>query len=692
MDTARILIVEDERIIALDLQRRLEKIGYTVTDIVSTGQSAVDSAASTPPDIIMMDIMLSGDIDGISAAGIIKEKMEIPVIFLTAYSDDRTLERAKIVEPYGYILKPFKDKELYTTIDIALYKYRMENKLRIQKNWMTSILTSIGDGIIAAKTNGSINLINTAAQKIIGMDDNQSLGRQWSDILRFADEDITISQLLDALSTRDRVDLDNMVLIRPDMKHVHINGVLTQIVNPDDSTDGQVLVFTDISEVRRLSDKVNYQAKHDFLTGLINRDAFSNSLSKLIDNMADPDIQHALLYLDLDQFKIVNEVAGHMAGDHLLKETTGIIKKVIRDSDECARLGGDEFAILLKNMNDDTAEFIAKRLQQKLNEHKIQYEKNNFAIKCSIGLVMIRSEVKDVQSILSAADDACYLAKEEGGNRIKIYDSQGGKFIQRRGEMEWVSRIESAIEEDRFVLYYQPIMPLKKEYRNYLKAEILLRMISADGSMIMPADFIPSAERYNIMSAIDRWVIDRSFKEIAKLLEKNENENTHLMFSINLCGETMADESISGFIKKTMDTYKINPDSICFEATETAAISNISTASHFINEMKDLGYTFSLDDFGSGFSSLNYLKNLPVDYLKIDGSFVRDMAESQTNSAMVDAINTLGHVIGIKTIAEFVGTKEIISMLRGIGVDYAQGYEVGKPQPLSEFTLPKPIV
>ena len=683
MSTERILIVEDERIIALDLKRRLEKFGYTVTDIVSTGLDAIKTAELQSPDIIIMDIMLSGDMDGISAAGQIKERFEIPIIFLTAFSDNNTLERAKFVEPYGYILKPFKEKELHTTIDIAIYKYRMEKKLKTSKQWLSSILASIGDGIIATNSNGQIDLINSSAQKILCINENHASGKGWKDVLHFVDPTIDLEQIFDTMDDHDHISLENVQLNREGNDPVFINGIITKIISPDKRIDGQVVVLKDISEVKRLSAQVNYQANHDILTGLINREAFSTKLNEIIAHSAGKDEEHALLYIDLDQFKVINEVAGHIAGDQMLREVTTIIKSMIRESDHCARLGGDEFGLILKNIDSEKAEFIAERLQTKLSNHKITFEKNSFNIKCSIGLVMIISGFGDVQTLLAAADDACYVAKEEGGNRIRIYDSQGGLFKQRRGEMEWVSKLTNAIEEDRFELYFQEIRSLSENASQSYKAEILIRMLSQTGEIIMPADFIPAAERYQLMSNIDRWVIKNSFKYLHSLSETGQSSN--LMFSINLCAASIADERTLSYIKEMTETYHIDARNVCFEVTETAAIANMSIAVAFINELKTYGYTFSLDDFGSGFSSLNYLKNLPVDYLKIDGSFIRDMTRSKVNSAMVDAINTLAHVMGIQTIAEFVSSEEIVVMLKQLKVDFAQGYQIGKPTPLKTF-------
>ncbi|WP_319561541.1 EAL domain-containing protein [Marispirochaeta sp.] len=690
MSSEKILIVEDERIIAIDLQRRLENFGYQVTGVVATGRQAIESVESTPPDIILMDIMLSGDMDGIDTAEIIKDRFEIPVMFLTAYSDEKTLERAKHVEPLGYILKPFKEKELYTSIDIALYKYAVDRKLKWQERWYSAMFSSIEDGIIATGTDGYVRFVNPVASSILGRGNEELIGNSLGEVLEIYDSRAGRIDFTD-LTKIPPEDLpfrfQDTILINHSGDKIHVDGSFSMIHGPQGDNEGSVVVLHDTSVVKHLSDRISYQASHDILTGLSNREAFSVKLNSLVQNTLDISITHALLYIDLDQFKVVNDTLGHRAGDEMLLQATSIIKSMVRASDFCARLGGDEFGVILAHISISQAKLISDRLLSRLVNHKMVWDDKVFTINSSIGLVKIDNESKDIQAVLAAADDACFTAKEEGGNKIKLYDSSANIFQNRRNEMTWISKLNSAIEEDRLVLYYQPIVPLNGKYRT-IKNEILLRIVSPEGDLIMPGAFIPAAERYNFMPTIDKAVVKKSLSAISSILHEAPNED--IMFSINLSAGTLANEQFLETIGDLVSTSGVPAQYLCFEVTETAAISNMQVTNNFIKEMRNKGYSFSLDDFGSGFSSFNYLKTLPVDYLKIDGTFVSDMDENPIDRSMVEAINNLGHIIGTVTVAEFVRSREILLLVQDIGVDYAQGYEIAAPSPLTQFSLSRP--
>ncbi len=684
----KLLIVEDEKIIALDLQKRLEKFDYQVVGLATTGKQAVELVEEFSPDIILMDIMLSGDMDGIEAAKIIGRRYHIPVIFLTAYADERTLERAKEAEPFGYILKPFKEKELNTTIDIALYKHKIDRKLKMQERWSSAILHSIGDGIIATNCDRNITFMNPVAEIITGWTEEDAVGHPLYEVLPVhaekTREPFTFPDINSDQNAAQTAIKDSFLMNREGVA-IPVEGSISIIRDRDNRIDGQVIALRDITEKRQLSDTINYQASHDALTGLVNRTAFSFTLTELIESTQEDMEQHALLYLDLDQFKLVNDTAGHEAGDQLLLETTKIIKSVIRGSDICARLGGDEFGILLRDSNSEQAKTIARRLHIRLAETKMEWGNQGYTINSSIGLVMIDTENDDIHTVLAAADDACSLAKDEGGRRIKVYEYSNTLFLKRRGEMEWVSKLTKALEENRFVLFAQKIVPLLESTNSSEKYEILIRMIDEEENIISPSQFIPAAEKYNLMPRIDRWVLGHTLERYKSISYRNCGKETRFLFSINLSSQSITDETFLDFIHQSFKEHNVDPEWICFEITETAAISNMSTAGRFIQNLKDLGCTFALDDFGSGFSSFNYLKNMPIDFLKIDGSFIKDMDENSVNSAMVEAMNTLGHIMGVRTIAEFVRNKEIKEKCEALGVDYAQGYELAVPIPLLDI-------
>ena len=688
MSKERILIVEDEKIISLDLQRRLEKFEYNVVGLCTTGTEAVEKTGELLPDIILMDIMLAGDVDGIDAAKLIKDQYQIPVIFLTAYADEKTLERAKMAEPFGYILKPFKEKELYTTIDIALYKHKVDKTLKRQERRFSAILHSIADGIIATDNEKKIQFLNPVAEEITGWKEAEAQSKYIENLITIIDENTNNIIQLPAIDTpaskKAIFYFKDTVVKNRNGETIPVEGTIASIRDSNDHVEGQVIAIRDVTQLREMSNKISYQASHDALTGLYNREAFSQSLKTMISSAKKENRQHALIYLDLDQFKLINDTIGHAAGDELLLETTAIIKNVFRSSDICARLGGDEFGVLLSDTDQETAYIIAQRLHSRLSERRLIWEKTAFNIHSSIGLVTIDSESEDIHSVLAAADDACYIAKDEGGRRIRIYKTSDTMFKKRRGEMQWVTRLTRALEENRFELFYQTIIPISPTAKesHMEKLEILIRMVDEEGNIIPPADFLPAAERYNMMPSVDRWVVNTAMSMYNKVAEQNNNNEKRLVFTINLSAESMADEHFLEFIQNQIKTNNVKPFDFCFEITETVTISNMTTASKFIHELKTLGCTFALDDFGSGFSSFNYLKNMPVDYLKIDGSFVKDMDENAVNSAMVEAINNLGHVMGIKTIAEFVRNREILEKLTELGIDYAQGYEISKPQSL----------
>jgi diguanylate cyclase (GGDEF)-like protein/PAS domain S-box-containing protein len=683
MNNEKILIVEDEKIIALDLQRRLERFGYSVVGMAADGQDAVNLAKDREPDIILMDIMLAGNMDGIEAAKQIRKKFAIPVIFLTAYTDEKTLERAKEVEPFGYILKPFKERELYTTIDIALYKNNVDRKLRKQERLFSAILHSINDGIIATDTDLSIGFMNPVAEAITGWREAAAKGRHASTVLTLQDQRLQRDLLASGPPlVDDKPFFFSEVVIKNNLgQTVIVDGSIMRLHEKENSAEGFLIALRDITEMKRMSETINYQASHDSLTGLSNREEFSYKLNELIKNLRTSDGHHALLMIDVDRFKAINDTCGVLAGDELLRQVAQHVLANISRKDISARVGGDEFAIILKDCELEDSINVAHRLQEATVARKFVWQTTTFPVTLSLGIVPLSRESEDSHSILAAADDACHLSKEEGGNKINVFRAEDSKFQKRRGEMEWIAKINRAAEENRFVLWYQPIVPLDPAMGLQAKGEVLIRLINADGSIARPNDFIPAAERYNLMPLVDRWVIRNAFSSYRLLAERGSPMGQNIM-SINLSGPSLLDEDLVDTILYEVRKNGLSPSSFCFEITETAAIQNLSWATRFMKRLKDEGFTFALDDFGSGFSSFGYLKNLPVDYLKIDGSLVQPIEESLVAYTMVDSINSIGHVMGIKTIAEFVKNEAIRKKLVEIGVDYAQGYHIAEPAPI----------
>ena len=434
----------------------------------------------------------------------------------------------------------------------------------------------------------------------------------------------------------------------------------------------------DVTEAHTLAKQLEHQANYDSLTGLVNRRAFDSLLEQALSKAKNNQQQHVLCYIDLDQFKVVNDTIGHAAGDELLKQVSALLKSNIRSSDALARLGGDEFALLMKNCPLNKGLTIADKLIADLHDYSFCKQKRRFKIGASIGLVPITSETESTAQILLQADIACYAAKDGGRNRVHVYNNKDNTVSERHAELTRVSDLRNALQENLFCLYYQYVKPLNESNGLEPYYELLLRLKDKDGNLVLPGNFIPAAERYNLMADIDKWVIQTVLVKMQDLFAKLSSG----CIAINLSGTSLNDQKLLEFVKQQFQQSHILPKRICFEITETAAISSLNEALNFIEEMREFGCQFALDDFGSGLSSFAYLKRFEVDYLKIDGNLVRDMTIDYTDQAMVKAINDIGHTMKIHTIAEFVETDADIALLKQLKVDYAQGYGVSRPAPL----------
>lgn len=446
--------------------------------------------------------------------------------------------------------------------------------------------------------------------------------------------------------------------------------------------DGQpviLIVSEDITKAHKLAEELSYQATHDSLTGLVNRREFERRLQQLLDTAEIGGIQHALCYLDLDQFKIINDVCGHTAGDELLRQLTKLLQKRIHKNDCLARLGGDEFGVLMLNSSLSQAEAMGKDLCQVVQDYEFTWDSKSFRIGVSIGVVPITEKSGGISAALRAADSACYTAKDMGRNQIHVYNEDDSRMKIRHGQMEWINRINSAISEGRLHLYYQPIIPVDQYDNKGDCYELLLRIEDEYGEIISSDIFMPAAERFCLAIKLDEWVIRNTFEWLVS--NPNQLNNLATCF-INLSGATLGNDAFLDFIIKQFDYTGIPCKKICFEITETTAITNITDAVKFINHLRKIGCQFSLDDFGSGMSSLTYLKNFPVNYLKIDGSFVKNIVDDPIDFAIVKSINDIGHTMGKKTIAEFVENDAIFNKLSEIGIDFYQGYAIARPQPI----------
>jgi diguanylate cyclase (GGDEF)-like protein/PAS domain S-box-containing protein len=572
-----------------------------------------------------------------------------------------------------------------TITDITERK-RAETRVFEEKERAQVTLQSIGDGVITTDADGNIDYINPVAQDLTGWDMRGAHGTPVREIMTIINQHTRATvdnPVMRCLKEGHVITLEeNSILIAKNGEEVPIQDSAAPIRDRIGNVIGAVMVFHDVSKETRLFRQLSYQASHDALTDLINRREFENRLITALDGIrGKPNKTHALLYVDLDQFKVVNDTFGHSAGDALLRQLSELVHKNIRSTDVLARLGGDEFGILLERCSEERAIEVAESIRGAVEGYRFEWQDSFTTVRCSIGVVMVTSDNADVAGLMSSADVACYSAKDMGRNKVHLYKDVDASL--RHEEMKWVSRISSAVEENRLELYFQPIIGIgsdnSKSRGHY---ELLLRMRDEDGEIVGPDQFIPAAERYNLMSTLDRWVIREALSTLADREAEGEARYT---IAINLSGTSLSEDRFLEDVIKELQKQDLPAGAICFEITETAAISNLSRVIHFMQTLKKLGCKFSLDDFGSGLSSFTYLKNLPVDYLKIDGQFISNVAEDSVDESMVKAISQVGHAMGIETIAERVETKQVLEKLGSLGIEFAQGYYIARPTSVQSF-------
>lgn len=564
---------------------------------------------------------------------------------------------------------------------LGFEREKLIRRLSEEKERVQVTLRSIGDGVMTTDTDGKVTFLNPVAERLTGWRSSEASQHAIGEVLQLLDESTgellqdPIRQCLGAARPLV-IDGDTVLIGRSGDQEYSVEVTMSPILDADRRALGMVVVIHDVTELRGMARAMSYQANHDPLTGLVNRREFEVRLWQALETARAQRLKHAMCYLDLDQFKLVNDTCGHVAGDELLKQLSHLLSRRVRETDTLARLGGDEFGLLVNDCTLEQAREMAESLCMLVRDFRFAWEDKIFTIGVSIGLVPVDGSSTPTD-LLSAADAACYVAKDLGRNRVHIVHPNDRELAHRHGEMQWTTRIQRGLDADLFRLRIQRIEPL--DPGEPLLAEFLIYMEGNNGERIPPGMFLPAAERFNLMPAIDRRVVEMVCQRVAN--QANEPQLVEVgCFNINLSGQSLSDESFLDFVERIFDQTGVDPTKLCFEITETAVIANLARAQRFINALREKGCHFALDDFGSGLSSFGYLRTLPVDYLKIDGQFVRNISDDPIDHSMVEAINQVGHVMGIRTIAEFVEDEATLSALRALGVDYGQGYALHRPE------------
>ncbi|MBI3938804.1 MAG: EAL domain-containing protein [Betaproteobacteria bacterium] len=572
-----------------------------------------------------------------------------------------------------------------------------EQVLQREKERAEVTLHSIGDGVITADAGGRIDHMNPVAERYTGWRSEEARGQPLAAVYCIIDERsrAPIADLAAAAHDASAQDAEASAvrLLDRNGRECPVRYSYAPIRGRGGEDLGSIVVFHDISQIRSMAQQLIWQASHDALTGLVNRREFERRLGELLETAKNMGRQHALLYLDLDNFKAVNDTCGHSAGDELLRQLTSMMLAKMRASDTLARLGGDEFGALLESCPPDQAVRIANAMRETVREFRFVWQEKTFSVGVSIGLVPIDTASGDLDYVLSIADACCYDAKNKGRDRVQVYRSQRVEEAGKQDELLKVSQINQAFELGRFRLYRQKIVPLAVPDAPEPRYEVLVRMLDRADNLVPPTGFMPAAERYNLLTSIERWVLSALIEDLDHQRARGAFAHhgaggEHGFYSVNLSGASINDKSFPDFVRNLLTRYQLPHGLLCFEITETTAISNLTKAAELMHELKGMGCRFALDDFGTGMSSFAYLKHLPVDYLKIAGMFIKDMALDPMDYAIVESISRIGRILGMQTIAEFVEDAETLAKLKDLKVDFAQGYFLAKPEALKPLDDP----
>jgi len=704
---ASLLVVDDSKMMRMLLQRRLEQQGYHVIT-TQGGRHALELVEERSFDLVLLDSMMP-EMSGLDTVDSLRRDFsvsELPVIMVTVKNESSHLVEALTRGVNDYITKPVDFPVLFARVETQIARKRAEDALRnltstleqrvqerthelnqvntalrVSENRYRALYEDNPVIFLTLSADKAILSLNRSGSKQLCCDPEELIG-QTASILCPEGEWPTFEERLDKCLSKTGI------MHHWEMLQVRRNGekfyakVSSRTISDKDGSQTLLLVCEDITQAYELTEKLTYQASHDPLTCLINRHEFERRLAQCLNMARERNTENAICYVDLDQFKVINDTLGHIAGDELLRQITRLLTKHVRKQDSVGRMGGDEFVILIEHCSVEDAERVVNKVRRSIEEFSFPWEGRSFRITASMGLVPVNGATGSITEALKNADTACYAAKDSGRNRVYVYRDDDEEMARHNGEMQWVNRIHHALDAHKFRLYCQEIIPVEANNYEGLHYELLLRMENDDGSLLAPGAFLPAAERYGLACKLDRWVIATAFEWFCS---NPQHVKQLSLCSINLSGHSLGDDELLTFILQRFSDTGIPPDKICFEITETAAIAKLSLASQWIQSLRQRGCRFALDDFGSGLSSFGYLKSLPVDFLKIDGQFIKDITGNPMNMVIVRSIHEIARVMGISTVAEFVESVAILEKLREIGIDYAQGYGVSTPQPFEDM-------
>lgn len=702
-ENIKILFVDDSPTVRVSFRKLLLNHGYTV-DTASSAKEGFEKARKQQYDIAIVDYFMPGGNGDILCRQLRSDPNTasmISAIFTGTYAD-QVIKDALDAGAVECMFKNEADELFLARMEAMSRLIHTRRSIEKEQRRLHGILNSVGDGVYGVSHENRITFVNPAVKNILGYKETDNLiGKIPHEVFHYAHSDGVFQDmdscfLTQAYGLGDELHSWETMFWSAAKKPIPVECTVYPLII-DNKQQGSVVAFRDISERKLLEEELKWQVNHDHMTKLLNRHFFDEELRKEVWRLSRSTESSALLYIDLDRFKYLNDTVGHSAGDQLLIESGQVLSKRLRKTDLLARLGGDEFAVILRNIAEADAFVLAEQYRTALNQYCFTYNGKQYTVDCSIGVAHISKESQSPDEVLANADIACHIAKENGRNQTHIYASENDAKKIMDMELGWVSRLRDALEQNKFVLYYQPILPvyaldidkLPEDPKLFAQSfdcnslaepihyEVLVRLLGNDGELIPPNAFLPTAERFNMMRDIDRWIFTRAIEDIKKQFDKGKV----IQLGINLSGNSMGDETLLPYIKEVLQKSQVDSYCILFEITETAAISNIGAAQKLIKELRALGCRFALDDFGCGFSSFGHLKQLPVDFIKIDGMFVQGMVSDPMDQAMVRAITDIAHSVGKKTIAEYVESSELVRLLQQYGVDYVQGYYVGRPSP-----------